>query len=97
MSKVNVRDKLAQMYKADKDAVVVFGCKYAFGGGKTTGFALVYDNVESAKKFEPKFRMVRNGLAEAPKGGRKQRKEKKNRAKKVRGSLKHKKSGAGKK
>jgi small subunit ribosomal protein S24e len=36
-------------------------------------------------------------LATVTKGGRKQRKEKKNRAKKVRGSLKHKKAGAGKK
>ncbi len=85
------------MYKTDKDNVIVFGFKYAFGGGKTTGFALIYDNMEALKKFEPKYRLVRQGLAEAPKGGRKQRKEKKNRAKKVRGSQKHKKSGAGKK
>ena len=47
------------MYKCDKDAVVVFGFKYVFGGGKTTGFALIYDNVDAAKKFEPKFRLVR--------------------------------------
>lgn len=53
--------------------------------------------MEALKKFEPKHRMVRQGLATAPKGGRKQRKEKKNRAKKVRGSLKHKKSAGGKK
>jgi len=85
------------MYKADKDAIFVFGMKFGFGGCKSTGFAVVYDSVEAAKKFEPKFRLVRQGMAEAPKGGRKQRKEKKNRAKKVRGSQKHKKSGAAKK
>lgn len=85
------------MYKVDKDCIVTFGFKYAFGGGKSTGFALIYDNAAAVAKFEPKFRKVRLGKAEAAKGGRKQRKEKKNRAKKVRGSLKHKKSGAGKK
>ncbi|CAO3617004.1 unnamed protein product [Mucor hiemalis] len=79
------------MYKSDKEVVSVFGFKTHFGGGKTTGFALIYDNVEALKKFEPKHRLVRIGLAEAPKGGRKQRKEKKNREKKFRGVKKAKK------
>jgi len=30
-----------------------------FGGGKSTGFGLIYDNLDSAKKFEPKYRLVR--------------------------------------
>lgn len=30
-----------------------------FGGGKSSGFGLIYDNVEVAKKFEPKYRLVR--------------------------------------
>ncbi|KAI9313713.1 40S ribosomal protein S24, partial [Dichotomocladium elegans] len=88
ISKDELREKLAKMYKANKEVVSVFGLKAHFGGGKTTGFALIYDSVESLKKFEPKYRLVRIGLAEAPKGGRKQRKEKKNRAKKFRGTKK---------
>ncbi|KAI7856921.1 40S ribosomal protein S24 [Circinella umbellata] len=87
--KDELREKLAKMYKSNKEVVSVFGFKTHFGGGKTTGFALIYDSVESLKKFEPKHRLVRIGLAEAPKGGRKQRKEKKNRAKKVRGTKKN--------
>lgn len=47
------------MYKCDKNTVVVFGFKLAFGGGKSTGFALIYDSVDVAKKFEPKYRLVR--------------------------------------
>ena len=30
-----------------------------FGGGKSTGFGLVYDTVDAAKKFEPKYRLIR--------------------------------------
>jgi ribosomal protein S24E len=30
-----------------------------FGGGKSTGFGLIYDNLDAAKKFEPKYRLVR--------------------------------------
>jgi small subunit ribosomal protein S24e len=53
-----LRDKLATMYKAPKDQVIVFGFRTQFGGGKSTGFALVYDNKE-ALSFEPKYRLVR--------------------------------------
>ena len=59
ISKDELRDKLAKMYKANKEVISVFGFKTHFGGGKTTGFALIYDNVEALKKFEPKYRLVR--------------------------------------
>lgn len=32
-----------------------------FGGGKSTGFGLIYDTIDSAKKFEPKYRLIRVG------------------------------------
>lgn len=54
------------MYKAQKDQVSVFGLRTQFGGGKTTGFALVYDSPEAMKKFEPQYRLVRVGLATKP-------------------------------
>lgn len=98
-SKADICEKLAKMYKVDKETVVAFGFKTAFGGAKSTGFALIYDNADALKRFEPKYRLVRQGLATAGKGktgGRKQRKEKKNRSKKIRGSKKHK-STSGKK
>ena len=30
-----------------------------FGGGKSTGFGLIYDTLEAAKRFEPKYRLIR--------------------------------------
>ncbi|KAF8978097.1 ribosomal 40S subunit protein S24B [Entomortierella lignicola] len=88
ISKDELRDKLAKMYKVDKEVVFCFGFRTQFGGGKSTGFALIYDNLESAKKFEPKYRLVRHGLLEIKKASRKQRKERKNRSKKLRGTKK---------
>jgi hypothetical protein len=51
------------MYKAQKDQISVFGMRTQFGGGKTTGFALVYDSPEAMVRFEPKYRLIRVGLA----------------------------------
>ncbi|KAJ1915331.1 hypothetical protein H4219_004384 [Mycoemilia scoparia] len=88
ISKNDLRERLAAAYKADKDAITAFGFRTQFGGGRTTGFALIYDNVEAAKKFEPKYRLARLEKAEASKTSRKQRKERKNRLKKLRGTAK---------
>jgi hypothetical protein len=41
----------------------VFGFRTQYGGGKSTGFALVYDSAEALKKFEPHYRLVRVGAA----------------------------------
>lgn len=59
VSKAELAEKLAAIYKADKERVVAFGFKTAFGGGKSTGFALIYDDEASQRKFEPKYRLIR--------------------------------------
>merc|ERR1719402_1520976 len=91
-----IRERLAKAYKVTADIIFCFGFRTHFGGGKTTGFALIYDTLDKAKKFEPKYRLARHGLvAETKRAGRKQRKERKNRQKKVRGTAKTK-VGSGK-
>ncbi|KAF7511048.1 hypothetical protein GJ744_005594 [Endocarpon pusillum] len=75
-SKDELRDKLAQLYKANKDQVSVFGFRTHYGGGKSTGFALIYDSHEAMKKFEPHYRLVRVGAAQKiEKASRQQRLE----------------------
>jgi small subunit ribosomal protein S24e len=95
--KTEIREKLAKMYKVTPDVIFVFGFQTNFGGGKSTGFALIYDTLDYAKKFEPKYRLQRHGLYEKQKQTRKQRKERKNRMKKVRGTKKSKVGAAAKK
>ncbi|KAG6902865.1 hypothetical protein C0995_010034 [Termitomyces sp. Mi166 len=97
VSKAELSEKLAALYKTQKERVVTFGFRTHFGGGRSTGFALIYDDEASQKKFEPKYRLVRSyassksGLvAKVDKPSRKLRKERKNRAKKFRGTKKSK-------
>jgi len=91
VSKEELKQRIATLYKVqDPQTIFLFGFRTDFGGGKSTGFCLIYDSLQVAKKFEPKYRLVRCGLATKPQGGRKQRKERKNRIKKVRGAKKSK-------
>ncbi|PKA63399.1 40S ribosomal protein S24-2 [Apostasia shenzhenica] len=86
VSKAEMKEKLAKLYDVkDQNCIFVFKFRTQFGGGKSNGFGLIYDSVESAKKYEPKHRLIRNGLATKVEKSRKQMKERKNRAKKIRG------------
>eukprot|EP01060_Flectonema_neradi_P012730 TRINITY_DN194_c0_g1_i3.p1 TRINITY_DN194_c0_g1~~TRINITY_DN194_c0_g1_i3.p1 ORF type:complete len:137 (+),score=36.02 TRINITY_DN194_c0_g1_i3:44-454(+) len=87
--KADVREKLADMYKvSDPNCISVFGFRNDFGGGKITGFGLIYDDLAMAKQVEPRFRMIRLGLRKKRDTNRKQLKERKNRTKKYRGLAK---------
>ncbi|KAF2834378.1 hypothetical protein M501DRAFT_905136, partial [Patellaria atrata CBS 101060] len=89
VSKDELRGKLAELYKTNKDTVSVFGFRTQYGGGKSTGFALIYDSAEAIKKFEPHYRLVRIGQAQKiEKASRQQRKQRKNRSKEFRGTAK---------
>jgi len=91
VAKAELSEQLAKIYKTDKTRVITFGFKTHFGGGRSTGFALIYDDEASQRKFEPKYRLIRAGLMTAPtKTSRKLRKERKNRSKKFRGTKKSK-------
>ena len=86
VSKVELSEKLAKMYKvSDGTTIVLFGFRTAFGGGKSTGFGLIYDDATWAKKFEPKYRLRRISGEKNEREGRKMRKDKKNRAKTKKG------------
>mmetsp|Transcript_22667 Transcript_22667/g.73720 ORF Transcript_22667/g.73720 Transcript_22667/m.73720 type:complete len:127 (+) Transcript_22667:26-406(+) len=88
--KSELKEKIAKMYDVrDPACIFLFGFRTQFGGGKSTGFGLIYDSLDAAKKFEPKYRLIRNGLKEAVQKSRKQLKERKNRTKKLRGAKKH--------
>jgi len=89
VSKTELSERLATLYKADKGRVVTFGLRTHFGGGRSTGFALIYDDEAAQRKFEPRHRLVRSGMAsKVEKASRKLRKERKNRSKKFRGTKK---------
>ena len=87
--KTELREVLAKKYGiADLNTIILFGFKIAFGGGRSKGFALIYDDEESLRKFEPKYRLVRAGLATHVETSRRQRKEHKNKVRYLRGKAK---------
>mmetsp|Transcript_14007 Transcript_14007/g.24550 ORF Transcript_14007/g.24550 Transcript_14007/m.24550 type:complete len:132 (-) Transcript_14007:445-840(-) len=86
VSKDELKQKLAGMYKVkENQAIFLFGFRTQFGGGKSTGFGLIYESLKAAKRFEPKHRLVRNGLEKKVDKSRKQKKERRRRTNKIRG------------
>eukprot|EP01083_Nonionella_stella_P313794 1127994_1 len=79
-----IRRKIAKIYKVkDPHSIVLFGFKSKYGGGKTTGFCLIYDNFKARRRFDYRYRLVRDKFAKKPEGSRKAKKENKNRRKKL--------------
>ena len=60
---------------SDPSCILLYGFKVAFGGGRSTGFGMIYDSLVAAKKYEPKYRLTRFGMGKAKGVARKQRKE----------------------
>ena len=71
------------MYKTNLDNVVVYGLKTKFGGGSSTGFALVYDTIDDRKKFDAHYRLVRDDLATPVDRNRREKKDLRLRMKKL--------------
>ena len=86
VAKSELQSVIGSMHKADTKLCITFGFRTKFGGGKSTGFCLIYDNEESMMKFEPKHRLVRQGLFAKVERSRKAMKEAKNKGKKLRGT-----------
>lgn len=60
VSKAALQAHLVKLFKVnDAHCVVLFGFRTAFGGGKSTGFALVYNTLDDALDIEPKYRLQR--------------------------------------
>ena len=57
--KTEVRKKLAEKNKTKEECVVVYGLKTKFGGGKSTGFALIYTDLDSRKKYDSRKQLLR--------------------------------------
>lgn len=89
VSKKDVSEVIAKKFKVPVEQVVVFGLKYKFGGGRATGFGLIYENKDSLIKFEPKHRLIKSKLIPKKESkGRRLKKEHKNKTKKLRGKAK---------
>lgn len=84
--RAELQEVVGNMHKTDAKLTVLFGFRTKFGGGKSTGFCVIYDNEEAIRKFEPKHRLIRQGFLEKKEYSRKAIKEAKNKGRKIRGT-----------
>ena len=97
VSKTAIKEKLAGIFKTKVECIAIFGLSTKFGGGRSSGFALIYDSLELRKKYDQKTNLRRDGHWDTKKlKTRKQLKDIKTRVNKVRGTAKATAANAGK-
>lgn len=69
-----IKDLVSSQLKVNKETTVIFGLQTVFGGGRTTGFGLVYDSKDSMLKIEPTHRLIKAQLKTKSKMTRRMRK-----------------------
>lgn len=57
--KTEITSKLAKTLKVKEDCISIYGLKTKFGGGSSTGFALVYDSADARAKYDNKSNLRR--------------------------------------
>ncbi|EGR28205.1 hypothetical protein IMG5_181340 [Ichthyophthirius multifiliis] len=85
VSRNKVKEILAKSLKVDDRNVVVYGFKTQFGGGKSTGFALVYENQQYLLKYESAARLRKLKILPAKISTRRSYKELKRKVKRTSG------------
>ena len=89
ISKAQIKEKLAAVFKSKPECVAVFGLHTKFGGGSSSGFALIYDSIDTRKQYDQKCFLRRDNMWDTKKlKTRKQLKDIKGRVNKVRGTAK---------
>jgi small subunit ribosomal protein S24e len=88
ISKEAIKEKLATVFKSKSENIAVFGLHTKYGGGRSSGFALIYDSLDIRKQYDQKCFLKRDKFLTNKPKTRKQLKDIKGRTKKVRGTAK---------
>eukprot|EP00349_Pseudokeronopsis_sp_Brazil_P008497 CAMPEP_0202955670 /NCGR_PEP_ID=MMETSP1396-20130829/205_1 /ASSEMBLY_ACC=CAM_ASM_000872 /TAXON_ID= /ORGANISM="Pseudokeronopsis sp., Strain Brazil" /LENGTH=133 /DNA_ID=CAMNT_0049672335 /DNA_START=19 /DNA_END=420 /DNA_ORIENTATION=- len=95
VAKEAIKTALAKKFNVKEEVISVYGLKTKFGGGRSSGFALIYDSLDAKKKFDIKTLLRRDKHMGKNAKTRKQKKEIKGRQLKVRGIAKEKAAQSG--
>jgi len=90
VSQKDLKELISSKYGWDAKNLVLFGFRTAFGGNRSTGFVLAYDNQQYLVKYEPTYRLRRLAIVPKKNPKRKAEKELKRKIKKSRGAEKRK-------
>jgi len=61
-----IKAEIAKKFKASEDRVAIFGIKPKFGGGKSSGFASIYDDLDTRNKYDTKTNLYRVSFTKNP-------------------------------
>jgi len=62
VSQKELRELISNKYHWEPKNIVLYGFKTAYGGNRSTGFCLAYENQQYLVKFEPLHRLRRAGI-----------------------------------
>ncbi|CAJ0827455.1 9178_t:CDS:2 [Entrophospora sp. SA101] len=57
LSNSEIQNQICKMFGVDKGVVFVFAMRTTYDGNRSNGFALIYNNAEFAKQYEPRHRL----------------------------------------
>merc|ERR1719464_1314933 len=67
VKRADIKTSLSKKFKASEDRIAIFGVKPKFGGGRTSGFACIFDDMDARKKYDNKQNIARDKAFEVPK------------------------------
>ena len=59
VKKADIRAQMGKKFKVSEDRISVFGVKPRYGGGRSSGFVSIYDDVDARKKYDTKVQLFR--------------------------------------
>lgn len=59
VSQADLKQLISTKFKWDLKNIILYGFRTAFGGNRSIGFCLAYDNQQSLVKYEPNHRLRR--------------------------------------
>ena len=59
VKKAEIKATIGKKFKASEDRIAVFGVRAKFGGGRSSGFVTVYDDLDARKKYDNKQNLAR--------------------------------------
>jgi small subunit ribosomal protein S24e len=74
VSQADLKTLISTKYGWDVKNIILFGFRTAFGGNRSTGFCLAYDNQTAVVRAEPNYRLRK--MAILPKRNPKRKSEK---------------------
>ena len=59
VKKATIKAEMSKKFKASEDRIAVFGIRNKFGGGRSSCFVHVFDDLDSRKKYDTKANLAR--------------------------------------